>query len=87
MASSSSSQALPMQIDYRESYKIKPRTMEMRENELIIQVESPIDFVSLKHHNVDLSNYLLNQNLDIYFRMLNRPTYEHLVKYLWKILA
>jgi len=81
MASSSSSQAPPMQIDYGDSYKIKPRTMDIREDELIVQVEDPIDFISLKHHTVDLSNYLLHQGLDDYFGMLNGPTYKNLVKY------
>jgi len=74
MAGTSYSQPLPMQ---------KPRTMEVREDELIVQVESPVDFASLTHHGVDLSNYLLHQDLDIYFCMLNGPTYEDLVKYFW----
>ena len=72
-----------MQIDYGESYHIKPRTMEIREDELVVQVESPVDFLSLKHHTVDLSNSLLHQEMDGYFGMLNGPTYESLVKYLW----
>jgi len=60
MAESSSSQALPMQIDSGESYHIKPRTMEIREDELIVQVESLMDFASLTHHGLDHSNYLLH---------------------------
>jgi hypothetical protein len=55
--------------------------MKITEDELVVQVENPVDFVSLKHHNVDLSNYLLYQQLDGYFGMLNGPTYENLVKY------
>jgi len=81
MATSSSSQALPTQIDSGESYVIKPRTMEIREDDLIVQVESLVDFTSLTHHGFDLSNYLLRQDLDIYFCMLNGPTCEDLVKY------
>jgi len=81
MASSSSSQALPMQIDSGESYQIKGRTRKITEDELDVQVENPIDFESLKHHKVDLSNYILYQQLDGYFGMLNGPTYEELVKY------
>jgi len=46
-----------MQVDSGESYHIKPRTMEVREDELFVQVESPVDFASLIHHKVDLSNY------------------------------
>ena len=72
-----------MQIDSGESYCIKPRTMEIREDELVVQVESPMDFISLKHHDVDLSSYILHQDLEGYFGILNGPTYEELVKYLW----
>jgi len=72
-----------MQIDSGESYRIKPRTMKIREDELIVQVESPVDFSSLTHHKVDLSSYLLHQDLKTYFLMLNGPTYEELVKYFW----
>jgi hypothetical protein len=83
MAESSSSQAFPVQIETVESYVIKPKTMEIREDELIVQAESPVDFASLLHHGVDVSSYLLRQNLDIYFRVLNGPTYDDLVKYFW----
>jgi len=83
MVASSSSQALPMQIDSGESYVIKPITMEVREDGQIVQVESPVEFPSLEHHGVDVSNYLLRQALDTYFRVLNGPTYEELVKNFW----
>lgn len=82
MASTSSSQATSMQIDSGESYQIEGRTMKITEDELVVQVENPVDFDSLNHHKVDLSNYLLYQQLDGYFGMLNGPTYENLVKYL-----
>jgi len=81
--SSQASQALPMQIDSGETYCIKPSIMKIREDELVVQVESPVDFQSLKHHIVDLSNYLLHQVLDSYFGVLNGPTYEELVKDFW----
>jgi len=55
--------------------------MKIREDDLVVQVESPVDFQSLKHHLVDLSNYLLYQDLDSYFGVLNGPTFEELVKY------
>ena len=83
MASSSSKQGVPMQIDSGESYVIRPKTMKISEDELVVQVESPVDFASLSHHGVDVSSYLLCQGLDYYFRMLNGPTYEELVKYFW----
>jgi len=72
-----------MQVDSGESYQIKGRTMKITEDELVVQVENLVDFVSLKHHECDLSNYLLYQELDGYFGMLNGPTYENLVNYLW----
>jgi len=52
VASSSSIQSLAMQIDYGESYHIMPRTIEIKENEAIVQVECLVDFVSLTHHGV-----------------------------------
>lgn len=57
--------------------------MKITEDELVVQVENPVDFDSLKHHKVYPSNYLLCQQLDGYFGMLNGPTYENLVKYFW----
>jgi hypothetical protein len=59
MAESSSNQVVSMQIETSESYSIKPRTMKVREEELVVQVESPVDFASLVHHGVDVSSYLL----------------------------
>jgi len=50
---------------------------------LIVQVESPVDFASVEHHSVDVSSYLLRQDLDTYFRVLIGPTYEELVKNFW----
>jgi hypothetical protein len=55
----------------------------MDEYDLTVQVENPVDFESLKHHKCDLSNYLLYQQLNGYFGMLNGSMYENLVKYLW----
>lgn len=55
--------------------------MKITEDELVVQVENPVDFESLKHHKFYLSNYLLHQQLDGYFGMSNGPTYEGLVKY------
>jgi len=53
--------------------------MVLGKEDLIVQVESPVDFVALARHGVDISIYLLAQGLDGYFRMLNGPTYEELV--------
>jgi len=83
MESSSSSQGVSMQIDYGESYIFRPKTMKTDEENLVVQVETPVDLISLKHHGVDVSSYLLHQGLNYYFGMLNGPTYEALVKHFW----
>ena len=72
-----------MQLNSGEAYQIKRRTMKLEEDDLFILVKNPVDFESLNHHGIDLSNYLLYQDLNGYFRMLNDPTYEYLVKYFW----
>jgi len=51
--------------------------------QLTVQVESPVDFLSLAHHGCELRNYFHAQNLDGYFCMLSGPTYENLIKYFW----
>jgi len=50
--------------------------MKINEDELVVQVESPVDFASLLHHGVDITSYWVCQGLDYYFRMLNGPTSE-----------
>jgi hypothetical protein len=50
MASSSSNQGTSMQVATGESYQIKGRTMSLEELDLNIQVENPVDFISLAHH-------------------------------------
>jgi len=51
--------------------------------QLIVQVENPVDFISLAHHGCEFRNFVNSQDLNGYFKMLNGPTYENLVKYLW----
>jgi len=51
--------------------------------DLIVQVESPVDFQALKRHGVDIIDHMLTQELDGYFTMLNGLTYEELVKDFW----
>jgi len=72
-----------MQLNTRESLQIKGRTMKLEEWQLTVQVENPVDFVSLTRHDCDLSSYLRYQDLSGYFTMLNGPSYENLVKYFW----
>jgi len=81
MATSSSSQATSMQLDSGEMYQIKGRTMKVEEDALTVQVENPVDFISLTHHKCDLTSYLKYQDLNGYFNMMNGPTYENLVRY------
>ena len=72
-----------MQLDSSDSLLIKGRTMKVEEDDLIVQVENTMDFISLTQHDCDLTNYLKYQDMDGYFKMLNGLTYENLVKYFW----
>jgi len=72
-----------MQIDSGESMVFRPKTMKIDEENLVVQVENHVDFISLKHHGVDVSSYLLHHGLEYYFGMLNGPMYEELVKHFW----
>ena len=42
-----------------------------------------MDFVSLAHHDCDLSSYLRYQDLSGYYSMLDGQSYKNLVKYFW----
>jgi len=55
--------------------------MKLEEGQLTVQVENPVDFVSLNRHECDLSSYFRYQDLSGYFIMLDGPTYENLVRY------
>ena len=57
--------------------------MKLEEWQLTVQVEKPVDFVSLAQHDCGLSSYLRYQDLSSYFSMLDGPSYENLVKYFW----
>ena len=70
-----------MQIATGEAYQIKGRTMKLEEWELTVQVENPVDFISLAYHGCELRDLFHSQDLDDYFNMLNGPTYENLVKH------
>jgi len=59
--------------------------MKLKGWKLIVQVESPIDFLSLAHHGCELRNYFHDQGLDDYFCILRGPTYVNLIKYSWVI--
>jgi len=57
--------------------------MTLEEWELVVQVESPIDFLSLAHHGCDLRDVYQAQGLMDYFGMLSGPTYLTLVRHFW----
>jgi len=65
----------------QESLQIKGRTMKLEGWQLTVQVENPVDFISLAHHGCELINFVNSQDLNGYFKMLNGPTNENLVKY------
>jgi len=44
--------------------EIRGRTMSLEEWELNVQVESPVDFISLAHHGCELRRYYHAQDLD-----------------------
>jgi len=57
--------------------------MSLEEWDLNVQVERPVDFISLAHHGCDIRSYYEAQGLVDYFNMLNGPTYENLVRHFW----
>jgi len=69
-----------MQLGTGSSYLIKPKTMNIPLESFDVQIESPVDFASLKRNGMDLEALISSQNLFGYFRMLNGPTYVNLVK-------
>jgi len=58
MASSSSTQGTSMQLNTGDSLQIKGRSMKLEVWQLTVQVENPVDFISLARHDCDLSSYL-----------------------------
>jgi len=67
----------------RAAYVISGSAMNLKEYQLKIQVESPIDFKSLMFHGYDIKEYYVVQGLMKYFDMLNGPTYKTLVRHFW----
>jgi len=83
MASSSATQETGSSNQKAPVYEIRGRTMTLEEWELVVQVESPVDFLSLAHHGCDLRDIYQAQVLTDYFGMLNGPTYLTLVRHFW----
>ena len=83
MASSSSRQDIGSSNQQASGYEIRGRIMSLEEWELNVQVENPVDLLSLAHHGCDLRSIYQAQDLMEYFSMLNGPTYLTLVRHFW----
>jgi len=59
---------------------IKPKTMAIPLESFEVQVESPMDFASLKRNGMNLDALMAAQQFFPYFDMLNGPTFVKLVK-------
>ncbi|KEH17503.1 hypothetical protein MTR_0010s0130 [Medicago truncatula] len=81
MASSSSVSSI--KINTYKSYVLKERTVTVPLNRLDVQVEAAVDFGSLERNGMDIKGYFAAQNMMDYFVMLNRLSYENLVKDFW----
>jgi len=57
--------------------------MSLEEWELNVQVENPVDLLSLAHHGCDLRSIYQAQDLIEYFNMINGPTYLTLIRHFW----
>ena len=84
MASSSSHQN-PSESTAHEvpEYDYRGRSMKLEEWELQVQIENPVDFESLAFHKCWIRSYYEEQGLIQYFKMLNGPTYEAMVRHFW----
>jgi len=81
MATSTSGSS--MQLATGSNYSIKPKTVSIPLDSLDVQIESPVDFASLKRNELDMEALISAQNMFDYFHMLNGPTYVNLVKDFW----
>jgi len=72
-----------LQINTGSSYMIKPKTMAIPFESFEVQVESLVDFASLRRNGMNLDALMGAQQLYAYFSMLNGPTYVKLVKDFW----
>jgi len=81
MATSTSGSS--MQQGTRSNFSIKPVTVSIPIDSLDVQIESPVDFASLKRNGVDMDALISAQKMSGYFQMINGPTYVNLVKEFW----
>jgi len=57
--------------------------MSLEEWELNVQVENPVDFISLAYHGCELRDIYQAQDLEDYFGMFNGPTYLSVIRHFW----
>jgi len=62
---------------------IKPKTMAIPFESFEVQVESSVDFASLKRNGMNLDSLMVAQQLFAHFNMLNGPTHVKLVNDFW----
>ena len=62
---------------------IKPKTMAISYESFEVQIESHVDFASLKRNGMNLDALMAAQQMFPYFDMLNGPTFVKLVKDFW----
>ena len=67
----------------KSNISIKPVTVPLPLDSLVVQIESPVDFASLKRNKVNMEAFISAQRMTDYFQMLNGPTYVNLVKQFW----
>ncbi|CAL5211990.1 unnamed protein product [Lathyrus oleraceus] len=79
----SSSNPIPMVIDYGKALQIKPKTLMLREEDLKLIIEKIVDFESFRVSGFPLKSYFEDQGWMNYFEILNGPTFPYLVKDLW----
>lgn len=57
MVSSSNARHAHMIVEFGKSMTIKPKTMDLRQNDLKLLVEQIVDFDSFSHNGYDLSSF------------------------------
>jgi len=62
---------------------IKSKTMAIPVESFEVQIESPVDFESLKRNGMDMEALIGMQQMFSYFDMLDGPTYVYMVKDFW----
>ena len=69
-----------LQINTGSSYVIKPKTMAIPLESFEVQVESPVDFESLKRNGMNLDALMGAQQLYAYKQIFSRPLFMSLMR-------